>query len=59
MHIDDMLAGVVSKIPGVFADVKNRRTNFANILSALRSKQLVVSDYQGIYSMPKQNKVAA
>lgn len=51
MHIDDMLKSV-SDIPGVFSGVKDCRTNFANILSALRSKGLVESDNRGTYSLP-------
>lgn len=53
MHIDDMLKSV-SEIPGVFSGVKDRRTNYANILSALRSKGLVESDNRGTYSLPHE-----
>lgn len=51
MHIDEMLKSV-SEVPGVFSAVKDRRTNYANILSALRSKGLVESDNRGTYSLP-------
>jgi hypothetical protein len=50
MHIDAMLEGV--KALGVFEAVKDPRINFANILSALRSKRLVDSDNRGTYSLP-------
>ena len=52
MHIDAMLEGV--KALGVFEAVKDPRINFANILSALRSKGLVESDNRGNYSLPNR-----
>lgn len=52
MHLDDLLERVCEMLPGVFSGVKDRRTNFANILSALRSKRLIESDNRGNYSLP-------
>jgi hypothetical protein len=53
MHIDEMLKSI-SQMPGVFSAVKDKRTNFANMLSAFRTKKLILSDNRGNYSLPNR-----
>jgi hypothetical protein len=50
MHVDDILSRIESM--GEFEEVKDTRTNLFNILSALKSKGLLVSDNRGNWALP-------